>query len=139
MRQMFDLYVCLRPCKAYPGNPLNYKESIDLVVFRENTEDLYAGVEFHPVPEQLSKVLSDLSRPFGAFRQHRPEEYAISCKINTQAGSERIVRAAFMFAREHKRSKGDHRPQGECCPRHRRTVPGGGAPRGVRIPGDRHG
>ncbi len=48
MRQLFDLYVCLRPCKAYPHNPLNYKEGIDLVVFRENTEDLYAGVEFAP-------------------------------------------------------------------------------------------
>ncbi len=53
MRQLFDLYVCLRPCKAYPGNPLNFKEGIDLVVFRENTEDLYAGVEFSPVPEEL--------------------------------------------------------------------------------------
>jgi 3-isopropylmalate dehydrogenase len=42
MRQLFDLYICLRPCKAYPGNPLNYKEGIDIVVFRENTEDLYA-------------------------------------------------------------------------------------------------
>jgi 3-isopropylmalate dehydrogenase len=50
MRQMFDLYICQRPCKAYPGNPLNYKEDIDLVVFRENTEGLYAGVEFNPVP-----------------------------------------------------------------------------------------
>ena len=50
MRQLFDLYICLRPCKAYPGNPLNYKEGLDLVVFRENTEDLYAGVEFSPVP-----------------------------------------------------------------------------------------
>jgi len=105
MRQMFDLYVCLRPCKAYPGNPLNFKEKIDLVVFRENTEDLYAGVEFHPVPEQLSHVLGELSRPFGAFRERTAEEYAISCKINTTQGSERIVRAAFTFARDHKRSK----------------------------------
>jgi len=48
MRQLFDLYVCLRPCKAYPGNPLNYKEGIDLVMFRENTEGLYSGVEFNP-------------------------------------------------------------------------------------------
>jgi len=52
MRQMFDLYNCLRPCKAYPGNPINYKEGIDLVVFRENTEDLYSGVEFNPVPDE---------------------------------------------------------------------------------------
>ncbi len=54
MRQLFDLYICLRPTKAYPGNPLNFKEGIDLVVFRENTEDLYAGVEFSPVPQQLA-------------------------------------------------------------------------------------
>ena len=57
MRQLFDLYVCLRPCKAYPGNPLNHKEGIDLVVFRENTEDLYAGVEFGPVPQELVATL----------------------------------------------------------------------------------
>ena len=44
MRQLFDLYICRRPCRAYPGNPLNYKEDIDFVIFRENTEDLYAGV-----------------------------------------------------------------------------------------------
>jgi isocitrate/isopropylmalate dehydrogenase len=45
MRQLLDLYICLRPCKAYPGNPLNYKDTIDLVVFRENTEGMYIGVE----------------------------------------------------------------------------------------------
>jgi len=44
MRQVFDLYNCLRPCKAYPGNPLNYRDDIDIIVFRENTEDLYSGV-----------------------------------------------------------------------------------------------
>src|SRR5512140_1364139 len=64
MRQMFDLYICLRPCKAYPGNPLNFKEGIDLVVFRENTEDLYAGVEFNPVPAELAATLTKLSKPF---------------------------------------------------------------------------
>src|SRR5512142_1592379 len=48
MRQLFDLYVCLRPCKGYAGNPLNFRDDIDLVVFRENTEDLYSGVEFSP-------------------------------------------------------------------------------------------
>ena len=62
MRQLFDLYVCLRPCKGYPGNPLNYKEGIDLVVFRENTEDLYAGVEFNPVPWELAEVARPSSR-----------------------------------------------------------------------------
>ncbi|NOY77393.1 MAG: isocitrate/isopropylmalate dehydrogenase family protein, partial [Calditrichaeota bacterium] len=57
LRQLFNLHTNLRPCKAYPGNPLNYRDDIDLVVFRENTEDLYAGVEFHPVPEAVMKTL----------------------------------------------------------------------------------
>jgi len=105
MRQMFDLYICLRPCKAYPGNPLNFREDIDLVVFRENTEDLYAGVEFHPVPPELASTLSALSKPFGAFECLEPDEYAVSCKVNTRKGSERIVRAAFDYARAHGRRK----------------------------------
>ena len=105
MRQVFDLYVCLRPCKAYPGNPLNFKEGIDLVVFRENTEDLYAGVEFGPVPQELVDTLARLSKPFVPFATVPADQYAISCKINTRAGSERIVRAAFQFAREHRRKK----------------------------------
>ena len=105
MRQMFDLYNCLRPCKAYPGNPLNFKEGIDLVVFRENTEDLYAGVEFSPVPQELADTLSKLAKPFAPFSRLPLDQYAVSCKINTRAGSERIVRAAYEFAREFKRKK----------------------------------
>ena len=105
MRQLFDLYVCLRPCKAYPGNPLNFKECIDLVVFRENTEDLYAGVEFSPVPPELAAVLGRLSKPFAPFAQLAGDQYAVSCKINTRAGSERIARAAFEFARQAGRKK----------------------------------
>ena len=105
MRQLFDLYICLRPCKAYPGNPLNYKEGLDLVMFRENTEDLYAGVEFSPVPQELADLLNVLSKPFGAFATLSPDEYAVSCKINTRKGSERIVRAAYEFARKFGRKK----------------------------------
>jgi isocitrate/isopropylmalate dehydrogenase len=105
MRQLFDLYICLRPCKAYPGNPLNFKEAIDLVVFRENTEDLYSGVEFSPVPVDLADTLYRLAKPFGAFSALPPDQYAISCKINTRKGSERIARAAFDFARKFKRKK----------------------------------
>lgn len=105
MRQLFDLYVCLRPCKAYPGNPGNYKEGIDLTVFRENTEDLYAGVEFSPVPDELSTVLAKHSKNFAPFKDLSGDAYAISCKINTKKGSERIVRAAFAYARLHKRTK----------------------------------
>jgi 3-isopropylmalate dehydrogenase len=105
MRQLFDLYVCLRPCKSFPANPLNYKEGIDLVVFRENTEDLYAGVEFSPVPGDLAQTLDRLSPAFRPFRALAGNEYAVSCKINTQKGSERIVRAAFEFARKHGRKR----------------------------------
>ncbi len=105
MRQMFDLYICLRPCKAYPGNPLNFRDGIDLVVFRENTEDLYAGVEFAPPPPELAEMLGRLSKPFARFGYLPPEEYAISCKVNTRAGSERIVRSAFDFARTKGRKK----------------------------------
>src|SRR5512135_1669426 len=85
MRQMFDLYTCLRPCKAYPGNPLNFKEGIDLVIFRENTEDLYAGVEFSPVPPELATTLAALSKPFAPFAKLPGDQYAVSCKINTRA------------------------------------------------------
>ena len=105
MRQMFDLYTCLRPCRSYAGNPINYRHPIDLVIFRENTEDLYAGVEFSPVPPELAGLLGRLSKPFGAFAGYGPDEFAISCKINTRKGSERIIRAAFEFARASGRRK----------------------------------
>jgi isocitrate/isopropylmalate dehydrogenase len=105
MRQLFDLYVCLRPCKAYPGNPINFKEGIDLVVFRENTEDLYAGVEFNPVPDEVAQTLAAASKNFAPFKKLAGDEYAISCKINSRAGSERIARAAFEFARDNGRKK----------------------------------
>jgi isocitrate/isopropylmalate dehydrogenase len=100
MRQMFDLYTCLRPCRAYPGNPLNYKEGIDLVVFRENTEDLYSGVEFSPVPDELSATLSKLSKPFAHFAELPGSDYAVTCKINSRHGCERIIRAAFEYAKQ---------------------------------------
>ena len=105
MRQLFDLYICLRPIKAYPGNALNFREGINLTVFRENTEDLYAGVEFAPVPAELSALLEKISPPYAAFKGVPSGELAISCKINTKKGSERIVRAAFEFAKKNKRKK----------------------------------
>ena len=81
MRQLFDLYICLRPIKAYPQNPLNFKEGIDLVVFRENTEDLYSGVEFNTVPDRLRDTLAELSPPFKAFKDLPGDQYAISCQV----------------------------------------------------------
>jgi 3-isopropylmalate dehydrogenase len=105
MRQLFDLYICLRPIKSYPGNPLNYKDDINLVVFRENTEDLYSGVEFNPVPADIAAVLEKEAKTFAPFKDLPGDQYAISVKINTRMGSERIVRAAFEYARKNGRRK----------------------------------
>ncbi len=89
MRQLLDLYVCLRPCKAFSGNPLNYRDNIDLVVFRENTEGMYIGVEFPRAPESFyqEKAMAKI-----------PRDAAISIRSITPGGSRRIVRAAFEFA-----------------------------------------
>ncbi|MGB9521230.1 MAG: isocitrate/isopropylmalate dehydrogenase family protein, partial [Anaerolineales bacterium] len=105
MRQLFDLYTCLRPCKAYPGNPLNYKENINLVIFRENTEDLYAGVEFYPLPYELAERISQLSSAFSTFAVRPSNDIAISLKINTRQASLRIIKAAFEFAQKNHRKK----------------------------------
>jgi 3-isopropylmalate dehydrogenase len=105
LRQIFDLYICLRPCKSYVGNPLNYRDDIDLVVFRENTEDLYSGVEFGPVPPELAETLGKLSEPFAPYRDIPLDQYAVSVKVNTRKSSERIVRAAFEFARKSRRKR----------------------------------
>lgn len=96
MRQMFQLYCCKRPCRAYPGNPLNYKENIDFVIFRENTEDLYSGVEFFPVPEEMFKIKG---------MEKVARDAAISMKINTPRGCQRIIKSAFEFAKQHKRKR----------------------------------
>ena len=100
LRQHFNLATNLRPCKGYHGNPLNYKEDIDLIVFRENTEDLYVGVEYHPVPESLSEELSKHPK-WARFIEKAPlEDIAISLRINTREGCRNIVKAAFEHAKK---------------------------------------
>jgi len=101
LRQMFDLYTNLRPCKAYRGNPLNYRDDIDLVVFRENTEGLYAGVEFHPVPDNVRRALDDSSSAMRAFKEIASDDLAITARVITRRGAERIVRRAFEYAQKH--------------------------------------
>jgi len=100
MRQMFDLYVNLRPARAYKGNPLNYRDDIDLVVFRENTEGLYSGVEFRPVPDAVKNVLLENHPKMERFRDVPNDELAISLRIFTKKGCKRIVRAAFEYAKK---------------------------------------
>ncbi len=102
LRQEFDLYTNLRPCKAYPGNPLNYRDDIDLVIFRENTEGMYAGVEFHPLPEEVRQAL--LVHPkMAKFRDLPSEEISLSTRIMTKKACTRILRRAFEYARKNGR------------------------------------
>ena len=100
LRQEFNLRTNLRPCKAYPGNPLNYRDDIDLVVFRENTEGLYSGVEFHPVPEWLKEVLLELHPKMKKFKKILVDDMAISCRIFTRRACQNIVRDAFEYAKK---------------------------------------
>jgi 3-isopropylmalate dehydrogenase len=102
LRQLFDLYINLRPCKAYAGNPLNYRNNIDLVIFRENTEGSYAGVEFHPLPEAVRNAFM-LHPKMKDFKDVPADDIAVSTRIMTRKGCERIVRAAFEFARRYRR------------------------------------
>jgi len=102
LRQEFDLYTNLRPCKAYPGNPLNYRDDIDLVIFRENSEGMYTGVEFHPLPDEVRNAL--LIHPkMERFRDVPAEDISLSTRIMTKKGCTRILRRAFEYARKHRR------------------------------------
>lgn len=102
LRQEFNLHTNIRPCKAYPGNPLNYRDDIDLVVFRENTEDLYTGVEFRPVPKPVFDALMT-HKKMKAFAKTPLDEMAISCRIITKKAAHNIIKNAFDYAKEHKR------------------------------------
>lgn len=102
IRQLLNLHTNLRPCKAFKGNPLNYRDDIDLIVFRENTEGLYAGVEFHPVPEEVFKALS-LHPKMERFSSIPLDELAISTRIFTRKACRNIIFQAFEYAREHNR------------------------------------
>ena len=99
LRQMFNLHTNLRPCKAYPGNPLNYKDEIDLVVFRENTEGMYGGVEWFPLPEKIYDALCDNPKMV-KWKDKGLENVALSTRIMSKQGCESICRQAFDFARK---------------------------------------
>lgn len=100
LRQMFDLYINLRPCKAYAGNPLNYREDIDIVIFRENTEGLYSGIEFFPFPDEVRKSISRHNGAMERFNDVPSDEIAISLRVITKRGARRIVTRAFEYAQD---------------------------------------
>jgi len=101
LRQKFNLHTNLRPCKSFKGNPLNYRDDIDIVVFRENTEGLYSGVEFHPVPEDVFNALLKNHKKMAKFADTPLDDLALSCRIFTREACRRIVRNAFEYAKKH--------------------------------------
>ncbi|MCB2231337.1 isocitrate/isopropylmalate dehydrogenase family protein [bacterium] len=101
LRQEFNLRTNLRPCKGYPGNPLNYRDNIDLVVFRENTEDLYVGVEFFPLPDEVREAVKKHNKKMARFDKTPGDEIAVSLRINTKTGCRNIITDAFEYAKKH--------------------------------------
>jgi len=101
LRKAFDLYACVRPCKLFPGVRSPF-QSVDLVVIRENTEDLYSGIEFQEGTELGAEFLRILKEKFGT--EVRPDS-GVSLKVISRFCSERIVRFAFDYARKTGRKK----------------------------------
>jgi isocitrate dehydrogenase len=102
LRQMLDLYVCLRPVRWFKGvpSPVRHPEKVDMVIFRENTEDIYAGIEFEAGSEEAKKALAFLKDAFPAmYKKIRfPETAALGMKPVSREGTERLVRAAIEYA-----------------------------------------
>jgi isocitrate dehydrogenase len=107
LRQLLDLYVCLRPVRWFEGvpSPVKRPQDVDMVIFRENTEDIYAGIEFEAGTKEAEKFLSLLKESFPkSYAKIRfPESSGIGIKPVSKDGTERLVRAAIDFAIRHKR------------------------------------
>ena len=102
LRQGLDLYACVRPCKTYPGIMSRYS-NVNLVIVRENTEDLYAGIEFDLGSEGVQAIGEVVDRFLP--KKHLPADAAVSLKPISESGSRRIVEFAFRYAVENKRRK----------------------------------
>ena len=110
MRQRFNLDVCIRPCRSFPGNPLNFirraadggadEPEVNAVIFRQNTEGMYSGVEWTDPPAQVTEALATHTK-FKKFADTPAADMAISTRIFTRKGCRRIVTAAFEYARKH--------------------------------------
>jgi isocitrate dehydrogenase len=105
LRQLLDLYVCLRPVRYFTGvpSPVRHPELIDMVIFRENTEDIYAGIEWAAESPEVRKVIPFLQNEMGVTKIRFPETSAIGIKPVSREGSERLVRAAIEYALRYQR------------------------------------
>ncbi len=105
IRQMLDLYVCLRPVRYFAGvpSPVKRPEKVDMVIFRENTEDIYAGIEWPAESPEAQKVIAFLQNEMGVKKIRFPATSGIGIKPVSREGSERLLRAAFDYAIRHKK------------------------------------
>lgn len=105
LRQDMDLYVCLRPVRWFSGvpSPVKHPELVDMVVFRENTEDIYAGIEWESGSEAVRKVIDFLQDDMGVKKIRFPETSALGVKPVSVEGSERLIRAAIKYALDNDR------------------------------------
>jgi isocitrate dehydrogenase len=100
LRQILDLYVCLRPVKWYPGvpSPVRNPQDVDMVIFRENSEDIYAGIEWKAESPEARKVIAFLQEQMGVDKIRFPESSGIGVKPVSRDGTQRLVRAALDYA-----------------------------------------
>jgi len=100
LRQQLDLYVCLRPVRYFKGvpSPVKAPEKVDMVIFRENSEDIYAGIEYEAGSDQAKKLIKFLKDEMGATKIRFPETSAIGIKPVSIEGTERLVRKALQYA-----------------------------------------
>lgn len=105
LRQELDLYVCLRPVRYFDGvpSPVKHPELVDMVIFRENTEDIYAGIEYQEGSAEVKKVLEFLQKEMGVNKIRFPETSGIGIKPVSSEGSKRLVRSAVEYAIKHGR------------------------------------
>jgi len=105
IRQMLDLYVCLRPVRYFTGvpSPVKHPEKVDMVIFRENTEDIYAGIEWAAESAEAKKMIAFLQNEMGVKKIRFPGTSGIGVKPVSREGSERLIRAALDYAIKHKR------------------------------------
>ncbi|MBL7764726.1 MAG: NADP-dependent isocitrate dehydrogenase [Chitinophagaceae bacterium] len=104
LRQELDLYVCLRPVKYFEGvpSPMWHPEKVNMVIFRENTEDIYAGIEFMTGTKEADKMLKFLVEEMGVKNIRFPETTSFGIKPVSREGSERLIRSAIEYAVEHR-------------------------------------
>lgn len=105
LRQELDLYTCLRPVRYFDGvpSPVKRPELVDMVIFRENTEDIYAGIEYAEGSAEVKKVIQFLQQEMGVNKIRFPETSGIGIKPVSAEGSKRLVRAAVQYAIDHNR------------------------------------